>query len=205
MTAILAIDPGADGGAVLLAADGRTAIDAWAWDRRVTGGIHTWRLWRPEGPPLQISSIHEIALQLARAAEGIGTPWQLCVEGLFAWSEQLNGIIELAEATGELLGPLAARASVVHRPRAVTWRAAVLPKGWGRTSEEAEHAARIVARSTVRGLGRFVEYEFDADGREVPLWPHVCEAACMARFGWVAARAAAQQDLIAGRSSGRGR
>lgn len=195
---VLGIDPGHDGGAVLLASDGRTIHTAWGW-RRLTDRYSVTELSAP-GVPVEhyySPSLHALSSRIAAAVASRQVPWVLAIEGLFIWPGRvIDGIVELIEATGELKGPLADCASRVERPQASTWRAAVLPRGWGRASAESERAALSVCRSTMRELAEFSMSEQDAERREVPLWPHVVEAACIARWGWVEARGIAQQSMV---------
>jgi len=194
MIPVLGVDPGHDGAAVLLAADGRRSLAAWSWQRRKRKSGEVYLLTSTGGGELEIGSLHSISehissacstaidLEAARDSDQEEI-YDLAVEGLFVWPGRTGGIIELAEAVGEIIGPLRDRALSLSRCAPSQWRAATLPKGWGRSSEEAERAARQVAASTVRGLGLFVGLGLDKDGREVPIWPHVCEAACIARWG----------------------
>ena len=207
MISVLGIDPGHDGGAVLLASDGCRSLAAWSWQRRKRKSGDVYLLTPTSGREWEVGSLHYLASHISGACSTAidyeaarvsdrEEIYDLAVEGLFVWPGRTGGIIELAEAVGEIIGPLRPRALSLSRCAPSEWRSAILPRGWGRSSDEAERAARQVAASTVRGLGPFVEYEIDGDGREVPIWPHVCEAVCIARWGWVTARGAAQQSMV---------
>lgn len=197
MTAyVLGVDPGhGAGAAVLLAPDGRSVEGVWAWaylDRKVP--VYDVREHRPEmAAPTryEAASLHRLA-SAAIAPVARDVPHHLVVEGLFVWEGHDCGFDTLAEATGEIMGPLRDDALSLERPLARSWRPVVLPRGWGRTSAEAERAAHTVCRATMAGLEPWLGV--DDDGQ--PLWPHVCEAALMARWGWVQARGAAQQALV---------
>lgn len=206
MTApVIGIDPGYhDGAAVALDGRGRL-LAALSWHRLERAGGAVYRTTRLGGDEEEDDSLYEVGHRfrgeiiavlgkrpdIAPAlAYDLSAPWyRLVVEGLFAWAKQLNGLVELAEATGEVMGPLRNGAiGEVPRPKAATWRASVLPKRWGRSSEEAERAALLVCRTLYPSLGAFLNATPDGDGRLVPTWPHVCEAACIARWGWAQGR-----------------
>ena len=192
---VLGVDPGHSGAAVLLVGSRVAAALAWRRLERKSGDVYATTSL--DGDEQAEPSIHGVALRILselagarvatraeRIAYDLSAPWyHLVVEGLFAWKSQLHGIVELAQDTGEVMGPLRSAAISVERPQAVTWRAAVLPRGWGKTSEEAERAALTVCRTLHPSLGVFLEATPDEKGRLVPTWPHVCEATCMARWG----------------------
>ena len=177
MIPVLGIDPGHEGAAVLLAPN--VCFVAW-WRRLERKACDVYLVTGST----ELASLHQVGDWLLLQCDELGIDmYQLVFEGLFAWRAQINGLIGLAEGAGELLGPLRDRAIRVERPRAVTWRSEVLPRGWGKTSEEAERAALAVCCATMPGLGPYLQATRDDEGRLVPTWPHVLEAACMARWG----------------------
>lgn len=203
----LGIDPGQTGAAVLLDPGGRRAVAVWSWTHRPRKGGDRFEVHQQLPEPfglrqLELLSLFEVSYGLIRAAlQPLGAPdlpYHLVCEGLFVWPGHDCGFDTLAEATGEVLGPLRDAALSLDRPLARRWRSVVLPRGWGRTSEEAERAALTVCRGAIGGLEGWLETEQDGDGRVRPRWPHVVEAGCLARFGHVT-RAPAQMALAMGR------
>lgn len=191
---VLGVDPGAEGGAVLLDVDGRTVLDWWLWrprDRKdeARGWAlwgHGWADWTEHVSLSELGD--EIAEDVDRQLEaGLVS---LVVEGLFvprprdgltcwrgqreteAYLGRVRSTLTLAENTAELMGPLRAAAVEIHRPKASTWRAAVLGLPRNVASDVAERTAIALCRATLRGLEE-VEH------------PHLAEAACMAKWGWV--------------------
>lgn len=217
---MLGVDGGHDGAAVLLASGSISVLAALSWQRLARKSGDVYLCTSLSGDEQTEPSIHGVAQRILCELAGVrrrpgppcgggldlSAPWyRLAVEGLFVWPGRTGGIIELAEAVGELIGPLRYGALTVSRAAPSEWRSAVLPKRWGRSSVEAERAALIVCRALQPELGAFLDATPDAEGRLVPTWPHVVEAACIARWGLATARTADQQDLIAQRSSGRTR
>lgn len=202
---VLGVDPGYhDGAAVALDGSGRL-LTALSWHRLERKGGAVYRTTLLGESEEEDGSLYEVGHRfrgelvaslaarpsLASAhAYDLSAPWyRLVVEGLFAWAKQLNGLVELAEAAGEVTGPLRSGAvGEVLRPKAKTWRASVLPKRWGTSSADAERAALVVCRTLHPTLGAFLDAAPDAEGRLVPTWPHVVEAACIARWGWAQGR-----------------
>lgn len=200
----LGVDPGLDGGAVLLGPDGRRVIDVWAW-QQIGESKTRWNYWRGELGPWELPSLFEIGADIARICEGTGHPWQVYGEGLFAWQGRLEVVVPLAEATGELLGPLRVSAAQVVRPLARDWRPVVLGGHAYQSSDLAEenawHRCAVGRPRLVEGLERGPWLERKTVKRkgheiEVPAWPHVLEAACLARFGWLEAQGPLRPALL---------
>lgn len=210
MTAILGVDPGADGGAVLLDPTGRRAVVAWSWRQRKRRGAVVYVLEVVEGgasaaAPTPRDTVHGVARTLQRAAKA--QPYALSLEGLFvprppnglvcrrgekrteAFLGRSRHVITLAETTGQLLGPLASHAEAVWRPTAAVWRTDIL----GLPRNISSDAAERVAVAAMEGLIPMV-----ADLGELSCDPHVAEAAAIARWGWVQ-----QQQLERARRAGR--
>jgi hypothetical protein len=193
---VLGVDPGHEGGAVLLVGSRVAAALAWRRLSRKSGDVYATTSL--DGDEQTEPSLHGVSMRIlselagarvaARAerhAFDLSAPWyHLVVEGLFARPGlALHGVTSLAEATGEVTGPLRSAAISVERPKASEWRAAVLPKRWGTKSEDAERAAMVLCRALHPSLGDFLVGEPGPGGRPSPCWPHVVEAACIARWG----------------------
>lgn len=190
---VLAIDPGRDGAAVLLAPNGREVAAAWAWHGKTRKGAPLFEVgmvgpW--EGVEERVCrSMPSLGRELLEGTRQLGSPFHLVVEGLFVPRDRApEGVLTLAEDAALVYGQLLDEALTIDRPLASTWRAATLRKGWGRTSKEAEAGARVVCAATRLGIGL----------GELINNPHACEAACMARWGFVKQYGAAQQALAAG-------
>ena len=187
----LAIDPGLDGGAVLLSEDGQTAIAAYGWRKADAG----FTLRNANGLRMRAKDLHDVAEIISTDTHGA---YLLVVEGLFVpraprprpgqhwttrdrykaeqrYSGRLAHLLTLAEVTGQLQGPLMGAAHRVERPLASTWRPDVLelpPNASSVASEQrAIWAMNVRKPALVKGL--------DALAKD----PHVCEAACMAVYG----------------------
>lgn len=190
----LGVDPGREGGAVLLANDGRHVLGWWLWRPHVAreDGQGTYGLWDwTSSEWTELPSLHAVASVIAMDAEDLGGHGlSVVVEGLFVPPYRPpSGVLALAEATGELLGPLRALSEVAPlRPLASRWRPDVLGLPRNAASEVAERAAVVYARRVLVGLEEVAN-------------PHLAESACIARWGWVQSQRAAQLDL-AGRGRG---
>lgn len=185
----LGVDPGKTGGACLLASDGRTVLATWHWRPSEWASV-VWSSLRDD--PCWKGGLYGVTMQVVadvRELLGPHPDLTVAVEGLFVPSGRTHGVLELAEATGELIGPI--RSFIQGeplRPRAAVWRPAVLGLAPNTEAAKAEAAAvRAVRAGLVAGLPEL------EDG-------HVAEAACIARWGWATARGSAQLELV-----GRGR
>lgn len=200
---VLGVDGALDGGAVLLAPSGRRAM-GWGWRRRErkAGVVYVLRSAGYGCTPrtVDLPSLHEVARQIADVAAG----YQLVVEDLFVphpsdedletkealtrYLGRVRSTQALAEAVGEIVGPLRGRAEgEVQRVVASTWRKVVLGSGSLSSSVSEERAIELVTRGRpplIEGLGELAQD------------PHVAEAACIARWGWLQQLGAAQQALL---------
>ncbi|MCK5090504.1 MAG: hypothetical protein KAQ88_11050 [Hyphomicrobiaceae bacterium] len=191
---IVGIDPGRDGGAVVLAPDGRHVVAAYRWRHSVRGwfNLRTIAANQP-GPTVRVGSLGDVGAAIERRIAGRDVV--LCVEGLFVprpdkgkkpgakYLGQVARVVTLGEYAGQVFGPAARHASVTFRPSAGQWRPLVLGIPASSPSKFAEeHAITALTRARpplVVGLG------------ELAKDPHVAEAACIARFGWLKAKEAA--------------
>lgn len=191
----LGIDPGLEGGAVLLHPGGSVAVAAWRWRRpkgrnpqgfyvqTIEGGLPLGGTPHRDGTR-RVGTLHEVGELLRNRLSGLVV---LVLEGLFvprrrggqtmqAYHGRIRHVLTLAEAAAEVAGPVKARAVEVYRPTAAEWRPSVL--GVARTassdlSERVACQAMQASRPLVAGLGPLASD------------PHTAEAACMARWGWV--------------------
>ncbi len=169
---------------MLLAPDGRTARRAWSWRtlRRKAGPVLRLTAHGPghathRDPTTEHATHHGIGLQLADALPG--PPVVLVLEGLFAprGGGRAASAMRLAYTTGLLAAPLLPCSRVLLRPRASTWRPAVLGCKPTAASDAAERLAMDALRADpplVSGLAHLADD------------PHLAEAACMGRWGWLA-------------------
>ena len=212
--AVLGIDPGHDGGLGVLVPDssrrsGVRAAVAAAWscsrrrseryDLRLLHNLDSQR-GRFGGRAADLHQIGMASGEYLGALEGVVG----VVEGLSVHRKAApDTAIALGRAEGYVTGPLLAWVDRwLDPPRASSWRPAVLghlgivPNS---SSDDSEAAARTLCEQLglAGDLGELLE-----DG-------HAVEAVAIAWWGWLQlqaeARMAAQQDLIAGRSGGRGR
>jgi len=187
MTASLGIDPGVTGGAVLLAPDGVTALQAWGWRRmgrsKKRAGRHCWRVMAPSGLETEAPTLSAVGAWMAYTCP-VPT-YVLTVEGLFGRGETLR---ILGESAGVLYSHLELGAlndlserkagTLEWRPRSRTWRSDILGISESQTGADgAEALALRTVPTWCSGLG-----ELATNG-------HVAEAACMARWGWLKNRA----------------
>jgi hypothetical protein len=128
MRAVLGVDPGLTGGAVLIC--GRDVLGAWSWREVTRRKERAWVLdgaWvpmHPDIPPPEIIACECATLaQVARTIEGTAHVaaryWDLAVEGLFVGAHA-NGLISLAESAGVMIGCLSE--GHVTRRSASEWR-----------------------------------------------------------------------------------
>jgi len=171
---VLGVDPGVnDGAAVLLDPTGTQAMGAWAWHAIIRDRRRAYELRSSDRPTGIERTLHGCGGAIARGVRSAlnGAPWLLVEEGLFGRGLTLD---VLADARGELCGPLRATSRLVAdplRPRASSWRPAVLsiPGRTGADTASAMAVARVPL--IIRGLGTMGHNE------------HVCEAAAIARWG----------------------
>lgn len=185
-------DPGHEGAATLLAGDGRHVLGWWLWRPHVAreDGQGTYGLWDWQASEwTELPSLHAVASVIAMDAEDLGGHGiVVAMEGLFVPPYRPPaGVLSLAEATGELLGPLRGLGEGTPlRPLASTWRPSVLGLPRNAASEVAERAAVVYAQRVLVGLEEAVN-------------PHLAESACIARWGWVQGQQASQLELAGGR------
>ena len=164
----MGVDPGlVDGAAVLLDMSGKQpfkVVNAWTWRRLVRG----YQLTSLDGV-VMLPSLHAVGAEIRRLAPD---GYRLTVEGLYV-DDTTRGpsMLALAEATGEVMGPLRDGAvGELQRPVAARWRAKVLRLGRVSAAAAAARAMQC-APVLVDGLGTLASNE------------HVCEAACIAVYG----------------------
>ena len=176
---VLGVDPGStNGGAVLLDADSVRVWWAWTWLRGKGGRYRVTRGDAGGVSVAEVTTMHDVALGLARSG-----PWAVAVvEGLYVppprRGRRVNpqSVVPLAEAAGELLGPVRASAGRLERPLASVWRRDVLGAA-GATARDAEARARLWAM-------RALQWPCEAEGVVTESEAGaVAEAACMASWG----------------------
>ena len=129
---IVGIDPGRDGGAVILAPDGRHVVAAFRWRHSSRGWFNLRTVAANEaGPTTRVRSLGDVGAAIARR---LGRDVVLCVEGLFVprldkgkkpdakYLGQVARVVTLGEYAGQVFGPAARHASVTFRPNAGAWR-----------------------------------------------------------------------------------
>lgn len=183
MSLVLGVDPGSrHGGLVML--DG-PAVVAWAgfWTMRSSGRLVVSMSHHPA--PRAVPSLHALGMAFALHALGMGmSRWRLVVEELFVpragQAQSAQTVVALAEACGELSGPLREGATDVRRVRAVDWRHRVLGLAARTPAKAAEEYAVRVAPTLFwwpgNGWSDLGAMSKDARGG-------VVEAACIARWG----------------------
>lgn len=151
----IGVDPGHQGGAVLLGDAGRP-VAAWAWKplERKSGRIY--RLDEANGPSIETDHIAGVGalLNLAVCEITHGEPLHLAVEGLFVPYYDLRrsaSALELARAVGWLTAGLVQRAASYVEVKASAWRPAVLGCRRNEKSEEAERRALVRWRTRWEG------------------------------------------------------
>ncbi len=113
------VDPGlTNGGAVALAMSKKAphkVLGAWAWCRRERVAGTVWVVTTHTGEVSEVSSLHDVGAMVAEAVQG---PYTLTLEGLYLDAmKKASRIMSLAEAAGEVVGPLrAGSAGEVRRP-----------------------------------------------------------------------------------------
>lgn len=185
---VLAIDPGLEGGAVLLPARGRQALAAWHW-QRVARGFRVTTRARELTAEATVQTLHHVSHRLWGEVKQARRPFALVVEGLYqppppagqptaeelkAYGGQCVRVMTLAEATAKLYGPLEPRAERLYRPRAAQWRPPVLRCSPATPGTEAKRFAVEMMTAllpAIEGLGELAHVS------------HVAEAGCMALWG----------------------
>ena len=185
---IVSVDPGHDGGAVVLEASGRHAVAAVRWRRNPRGYL----VRDLAGPSRKVPDLPSVGRVISRA---IGPRrFRLIVEGLFVprppktlnaadrkavdrYTGQVRHLLELAEAAALVYAQLVdERVEQFDRATAAVWRPAILgipPNSPSKFAEE--HAVRAVTKVRPPLVDGLAELATD---------PHVAEAACLARYGW---------------------
>jgi predicted RecA/RadA family phage recombinase len=163
----LGLDPGVQGGAVLLGDAGRP-VAAWAWKPLERKAGRVYRLDEAHGPSIEATTIAGVGslLNVAVCELTHGEVLHLAVEGLFVArpSKKLPGAksrrgagasiptaLELARTVGWLTAGLVQRAASVVMPKASDWRPAVLGCSAYATSDEAERLALLRWRTLWSG------------------------------------------------------
>lgn len=143
-------------------------VTAWLWSRQDAGH---YVATSPSGGRCPVPRLHDVGEMIATLAAD--TPWDaVCMEALYvASTKTAPSILRLAEAAGEILGPVARACAVIRVPSA-TWRGKVLRLGRC-TSDVA--SARAIACSPILGHG--LELLSTSE--------HVCEALAIAYYGLV--------------------
>lgn len=173
----LGVDPGRTGAACLLASDGRMVLRWWTWchRRRKAGDVYVVEEGARGGTPpprREIGTMGGVGTLIA-GHPTIRGPVLVVLEQLFVPRMASPAtFVTLAEDTGELKGALRGAGDVV-RALASTWRPAVLGLPQNASSDASEAAAMAACRG---GL---------VVGIEDVVSPHLAEAACLARWGWV--------------------
>lgn len=177
---VIGVDPGADGGAVLLDGAGQY-VAAVGWHKleaaKKRGGRVTWEVsgHRTAGSLFVVGEMVRHTLLVKPALTG----WSLIVEQLFANRKNPNSTITLGESAALVYGHLLAPyTDAPWRVLAATWRPRILGLGPSTTADAAESIALHYAPLMPWAKGLRAE-EHGAG------FPHVCEAACIARWGWL--------------------
>jgi len=159
-------DPGRTDGALVLMAPGGTVMVALHWHllRRKAGVVWRVRCVAPAiGPPgllgAEVGSLHAVGkladdLGAAAILSGGCQSWRIVTEGLFVARRKgrrggpaySTSILTLAEAAGEVVGPLRARQQGIEpRPRWSEWTKALL-RTTGKAHRVNAYAARLAAQ-----------------------------------------------------------
>ena len=145
----LGVDPGHDGGAVLML-DGRLIVGAWSWRRRSrkAGKLYEVRWVQDDPAAWAILGEYPRLGDAMRAILGaaVDEPYDLVVEGLLPhFKSSKLSLISLGEATGCQVGVFTRGAARLWRPPAGEWRRRV-GLGTGKAWDE----ARAVREATER-------------------------------------------------------
>lgn len=181
----LGVDPGSVEGAIALV-EGRMVLAWFAWNRV----MHGYRVRTRYGERI-IGNLHGVGV----AARDVGPVDVLVVEGLFdnipkGGARSVGAILKLAEATGEILGPLRGLSAKPPLRPTANRRAKTDPPGWRETvcrlptnlpADDAEARACEWVQANVTWLdsdfaavcARLTKKERGA----------LCEAVCIAAYG----------------------
>ena len=185
---VLGVDPGSKAaGVVLLAPDGRQILGAWSLvHRKRKRPVWAMRASSPDGLyETERRTLHECAWLIWQFAARRGF-YHLAIEGLFVPRKvrtsrgkviptDPQSVLPLAEAAGELRGPLSIspRVGTILRPPASEWRPGVLGIPPRTGADQAEQIAVGYAATAFDGLAPFLDR---------PHGGHVAEAAWIALY-----------------------
>ncbi len=184
---VLGVDPGAVDGAAVLVMHGDPetppvgAINAWRWHRLGGKGSTLYEVVDAWGVRVEVRTLGEVGRRIMVQSHVHVPRWHLCVEGLFVVNDpkRFPSALTLAEATGQVMGPLCQYAiGEVMRPTAAVWRAKVLKLPRSTSAKAAEAYAVKALPGIVLGLG-------DLSG-----CGHTAEAGIIAYYGAVTVRRA---------------
>lgn len=168
----IGVDPGHQGGAVLLGDAGRP-VAAWAWHplRRKSG--RAYRLVEADGPTQEAATIAGVGALLDAAVGEItmGDVLHLAVEGLYV-HPKIPGMVptalEIAKTVGWLTAGLLQRTVDLVEVKAAVWRPAVLGCSAFAKSEEAERLALM--RWRTMWSGDLVDNPHCAEAAAIGAW-----------------------------------
>lgn len=165
MIVVQGIDPGQTGALVELV-DGKRACRAIYWRPR-KGGDYLVDTIDQDGVSKKqpVRCLHSAAYHARSMSR----------EEAAKFSGRCKSVIPLAEARGEVSGPLKASAIYIVEPLASAWRPAVLNLPANASSE--------VSIATIRALMRGRRPMFTGLGHLADV-PHVLEACCIARYAY---------------------
>lgn len=184
----LGIDPGNEGGAVLLEPieEGWRALAAWYWRPCTRDKRKRWRVVevrpQPIGPRVVSEQIADtlgmVGRQIQLLAVDRGQPYWLTVEGLWGRGRTLERLSWYAGLVAAAVEASCEGSADDVRPPANVWRRELLGLAPGTPAQVAEDAAVVWAARNVGGL-----CELSGVG-------HVAEAAAIAawRYQWEARR-----------------
>jgi hypothetical protein len=159
----LGLDPGRTGAAVAVRRGTTLPCD-------VVAGI----AWRPRGDGYRVRTCDDRTLDVASLHEAIRAlhveaPYEVCLEGLFVPSlSRAPSVLVLAEAAGEILGPLRAGMVALERPNAATWRAKAFRAS--RLKAEAWAARALQCAPYIGDLGALKDNEHACDALGMAWW-----------------------------------
>lgn len=178
----LGIDPGLIAGAAVLIDYDQAphkVLGAWAWHRTA----HGYRVATETDARGLDLTLFDVGSRISDCIDdiiaplGCSTDITITLEGLYVASlKTAPSVLALAEAAGEVLGPLRWLTSdPILRPMAATWRAKVLHLGRAKADVAARRAINC-APWLGDSLGALQANE------------HACEALCLAYYGGVLCR-----------------